>query len=172
MALRQIRELGDPCLLKVCKPVKEVNERTLELIDDLLDTMYDAEGVGLAAPQVGILKRIAVIDAGEEFQDGPLILINPEVVETDGEQTDYEGCLSVPGKVGLVTRPDHVKVKAYDKDMNEFFVEGEGLLARALLHETEHLDGNMYVEKVKGPLLTNEELAEILKKQEEEQDQS
>ena len=172
MALRQIRELGDPCLLKVCKPVKEVNERTLELIDDLLDTMYDAEGVGLAAPQVGILKRIAVIDAGEEFQDGPLILINPEVVETDGEQTDYEGCLSVPGKVGLVTRPDHVKVKAYDKDMNEFFVEGEGLLARALLHETEHLDGNMYVEKVKGPLLTNEELAEILKKQEEEQEQS
>ena len=172
MALRQIRELGDPCLLKVCKPVKEVNERTLELIDDLLDTMYDAEGVGLAAPQVGILKRIAVIDAGEEFQDGPLILINPEVVETDGEQTDYEGCLSVPGKVGLVTRPDHVKVKAYDKDMNEFFVEGEGLLARALLHETEHLDGNMYVEKVKGPLLTNEELAEILKKQDEEQEQS
>ncbi|MCR5672399.1 MAG: peptide deformylase [Lachnospiraceae bacterium] len=168
MALRQIRELGDPCLLKVCKPVKEMNERTRELIDDLLDTMYDAEGVGLAAPQVGILKRIAVIDTGEEYQDAPLILINPEVIETDGEQTDYEGCLSVPGKVGLVTRPDHVKVKAYDVDMNEFTVEGEGLLARALLHEIEHLDGYMYVEKVEGPLLTSEELAEMLKQQEEE----
>ena len=168
MALRQIRELGDPCLLKVCKPVKTVNARTLELIDDLLDTMYEAEGVGLAAPQVGILKRIAVIDAGEEYQDAPIVLINPEVVETEGEQTDYEGCLSVPGKVGLVTRPERVKVRAFDRDMNEFFIEGEGLLARALLHETEHLDGNMYVEKVKGPLLTSEELAELLKKQEEE----
>lgn len=170
MALRQIRELGDPCLLKVCKPVKEVNERTMQLIDDLLDTMYDAEGVGLAAPQVGILKRIAVIDAGEDYQDGPLILINPEIIETDGEQTDYEGCLSVPGKVGMVTRPNHVKAKAYDTDMNEYTVEGEGLLARALMHEIEHLDGYMYVEKVKGPLLTNEELAEILKKQEEEEE--
>ncbi len=168
MALRQIREIGDPCLNKVCKPVKEVNKRTLDLIEDLLETMYDAEGVGLAAPQVGILKRIAVIDAGEEYQDGPLILINPEIIATDGEQTDYEGCLSVPGKVGRVTRPNYAKVKAYDKDMNEFTVEGEELLARALLHEIEHLDGHMYVEKVSGSLLTSEELAEILKQQEEE----
>ncbi len=168
MALRQIREIGDACLTKVCKPVKEVNKRTLELVDDLLETMYDAEGVGLAAPQVGILKRIAVIDAGEEYQDEPLILINPEVLETEGEQTDYEGCLSVPGKVGRVTRPEKAKVKAYDLEMNEFTVEGEGLLARALLHEIEHLDGHMYVERVSGPLLTNEELAEILKAAEDD----
>ena len=169
MALRQIRELGDPCLLKVCKPVKEINDRTKELIEDLLDTMYDAEGVGLAAPQVGILKRIAVIDAGEDYQDGPIVLINPEVLETAGEQTDYEGCLSVPGKVGSVTRPNYVKVRAFDDEMSEYTVEGEGLLARALLHEIEHLDGHMYVEKVSGALLTSEELAEILKAQEEEQ---
>ena len=171
MALRQIREFGDPCLEKVCKPVKEVNKRTRDLIDDLLDTMYDAEGVGLAAPQVGILKRIAVIDAGKEYQDSPIILINPEVIETSGEQTDYEGCLSVPGKVGRVTRPDRAVVRAYDPDMNEYTVEGEGLLARALLHEIEHLDGHMYVERVSGPLLTNEELAEILKEQEEREAQ-
>ncbi len=171
MALRQIREMGDACLTKVCKPVKEVNKRTLDLIDDLLETMYDAEGVGLAAPQVGILKRIAVIDAGEEYQDSPLILINPVVLETDGEQTDYEGCLSVPGKVGRVTRPMRAKVKAYDLEMNEYTVEGEGLLARALLHEIEHLDGHMYVEKVSGPLLTNEELQEILKASEEDGEQ-
>ena len=168
MALRQIREIGDACLTKKCKPVKEINQRTLDIIDDLLDTMYEAEGVGLAAPQVGILKRIAVVDTGEEYQDGPLILINPEVLETDGEQTDYEGCLSVPGKVGSVTRPNYAKVKALDTEMNEYIVEGEGLLARALLHEIEHLDGHMYVEKVNGPLLTNEELAELLKEQEEE----
>ena len=171
MALRQIRELGDPCLLKVCKPVKEVNGRTKQLIEDLLDTMYDAEGVGLAAPQVGILKRIAVIDAGEDYQDEPLILINPVIEATDGEQTDYEGCLSVPGKVGMVTRPNYAKVRAYDVDMNEYTVEGEGLLARALLHEIDHLDGNMYVEKARGPLITNEELAEILKRQQEEEEQ-
>ena len=169
MALRQIREIGDPCLQKMCKPVKEVNGRTRDLIGDLLETMYDAEGVGLAAPQVGILKRIAVIDAGEEYQEEPLILINPEVLETDGEQTDYEGCLSVPVKVGRVTRPSYAKVKAYDMDMNEYIVEGEDLLARALLHEIEHLDGHMYVERVSGPLLTNEELAEILKAQEEDE---
>ncbi len=169
MALRQIREIGEACLTKVCKPVKEVNKRTRELIEDMLDTMYDAEGVGLAAPQVGVLKRIAVIDAGEEYQDSPLILINPEVLETSGEQTDYEGCLSVPGKVGRVTRPAYAKVKAYDIDMNEYIVEGEDLLARALLHEIEHLDGHMYVERVSGRLITNEELAEMLKAQEEEQ---
>lgn len=171
MALRQIREIGDPCLKKKCKTVSVMNDRTLDLIDDLLETMYDAEGVGLAAPQVGILKRIAVIDTGEDYQNGPIVLINPEVVETSGEQTDYEGCLSVPGKVGLVTRPDHVKVRAKDINMKEYTVEGEGLLARALLHEIEHLDGHMYVERVEGSLLTNEELAEILKAQEDEEQQ-
>lgn len=168
MAIRQIREIGENCLTKTCKRVNDVSPRTLELIGDMLDTMYEAEGVGLAAPQVGILKRIVVIDAGEDYQDEPLILINPEVIATDGEQTDYEGCLSVPGKVGMVTRPMYAKVKAYDEQLNEFEVEGEGLLARALLHEIDHLDGMLYVDKVEGPLLTNEELLE--RQQEREED--
>lgn len=161
MALRTIREMGEPCLEKVCKPVKEMNDRTRELIEDMLDTMYDAQGVGLAAPQVGILKRIAVIDVGEEYMDGPLVLVNPEVIETDGEQIDYEGCLSLPGKVGKVTRPNYVKVRAYDEELEPYEVEGEALLARALLHEIEHLDGHMYVEKVEGPLLSSEELQDM-----------
>jgi peptide deformylase len=148
MAIRNIREMGDPVLNKVCKPVKEVNERISELIDDMLETMYEAEGVGLAAPQVGILKRIVTIDVG----DGPIIMINPEILETSGEQTGNEGCLSVPGKFGIVTRPNYVKVKAYDEEMNEFIIEGEELLARALCHECEHLDGKLYVERVEGAL--------------------
>lgn len=123
MALRQIRTVGDPCLTKVCKEVEEVNERTLTLIDDMLDTMYEAEGVGLAAPQVGVLKRIVVIDVGE----GPIVMINPEILETSGSQTGSEGCLSVPGKAGTVTRPDYVKAKAYDEEMNEYVIEGEEL---------------------------------------------
>ena len=130
MALRQIRTVGDPCLTKVCKEVEEVNERTLTLIDDMLDTMYEAEGVGLAAPQVGVLKRIVVIDVGE----GPIVMINPEILETSGSQTGSEGCLSVPGKAGTVTRPDYVKAKAYDEEMNEYVIEGEELLARAICH--------------------------------------
>lgn len=148
MAIRNIREIGDPVLNKVCKPVKEVNERISELIDDMLETMYEAEGVGLAAPQVGILKRIVTIDVG----DGPIIMINPEILETSGEQTGNEGCLSVPGKFGIVTRPNYVKVKAYDEELNEFIIEGEELLARAICHECEHLDGKLYVEHVEGPL--------------------
>jgi len=161
MALRQIREMGEECLTKVCKPVKEMNERTMNLIEDMLDTMYEAQGVGLAAPQVGILKRIAVIDTGEEYQDGPLVLINPEIIETGGSQTDYEGCLSYPGKVGKVTRPNYVKVRAFDEEMNEYIVEGEELLARALVHEIEHLDGHMYVEKVEGGILSADELSNM-----------
>lgn len=168
MAIRQIRELGEECLGKVCKPVKEMNDRTLELIEDMLDTMYEAEGVGLAAPQVGILKRIAVVDTGEDYQDGPIILINPEVIETDGEQTDYEGCLSYPGRVGKVTRPNYAKVRAYDENMEQYEVEGEGLLARALLHEIDHLDGHMYVEKVEGGILTSEEYIKLLEEKEEQ----
>lgn len=167
MALRQIREQGEACLEKVCKPVKEMNERTQQLIDDMLDTMYEAEGVGLAAPQVGILKRIAVIDCGEDYSDGPIILVNPVVLETSGEQTDYEGCLSLPGKVGKVTRPDYAKVRAFDENMEEYEIEGEGLLARALLHEIDHLDGHMYVELVEGPILTSEELAQLQEEQED-----
>ena len=152
MALRQIRTVGDPCLTKVCKEVEEVNERTLTLIDDMLDTMYEAEGVGLAAPQVGVLKRIVVIDVGE----GPIVMINPEILETSGSQTGSEGCLSVPGKAGTVTRPDYVKAKAYDEEMNEHVIEGEELLARAICHELAHLDGHLYTELVEGELVDTE----------------
>lgn len=149
MAIRTIREIGDEVLNKVCKEVTEMTERTKVLIEDMLDTMYDADGVGLAAPQVGILKRITVIDAG----DGPIVLINPEIVETSGEQTGQEGCLSVPGKAGVVTRPNYVRVTAYDENMQMREVEGTELLARALCHEIEHLDGHLYVEKVEGDLI-------------------
>ena len=148
MAIRNIRVEEDEILRKKCKEVKEVTERTRTLIDDMLDTMYEAEGVGLAAPQVGILKRIVVIDVGE----GPIVMINPRIIAQDGEQTGDEGCLSVPGKAGCVTRPYYVKVKAQDTDMNEVFFEGEELLARAFCHEIDHLDGHLYVEKVEGPL--------------------
>lgn len=148
MALRSIRELGDPVLNKKCKEVKEVTERTKELIDDMFETMYEADGVGLAAPQVGILKRICVIDCG----DNPILLINPKVMETSGEQTGQEGCLSVPGKCGAVTRPNYVKVLAYNENMEPFEVEGTELLARALMHEIDHLDGHVYTELVEGPL--------------------
>ena len=148
MALRTIRVEGDPVLTKVSRPVDKMTPRNHELIMDMLDTMYDAMGVGLAAPQVGILKRIVVIDVGE----GPIVLINPEILETSGEQTGDEGCLSVPGMAGQVTRPNYVKVKALDIDMNEVEYEGEGLLARAFCHEIDHLDGQMYTEMVEGEL--------------------
>ena len=148
MAVREIRVQGDAVLEKVCKEVKALTPRNLVLIEDMLDTMYEAQGVGLAAPQVGILKRIVVIDVGE----GPIILINPEILETSGEQTGDEGCLSVPGLAGQVTRPNYVKVRALDENMEEVIYEGEGLLARAFCHELEHLDGHLYVEKVEGEL--------------------
>ena len=148
MALRTIRVEGDPVLTKVSRPVDKMTPRNHELIMDMLDTRYDAMGVGLAAPQVGILKRIVVIDVGE----GPIVLINPEILETSGEQTGDEGCLSVPGMAGQVTRPNYVKVKALDIDMNEVEYEGEGLLARAFCHEIDHLDGHMYTELVEGEL--------------------
>lgn len=150
MAIRNIRTQGDPILEKVCKEVNEVTPRTLDLIDDMFDTMYEANGVGLAAPQVGILKRIVVIDTtGED----PILLINPRIIETSGEQTGGEGCLSVPGKSGTVTRPNYVKVLAYDADMQPFEIEGTELLARAFCHEIDHLDGHLYVEKVEGELM-------------------
>lgn len=151
MAIRNIREVGDKVLTKVSKEIKEVDKKILTLIEDMLDTMYDASGVGLAAPQVGILKRLVVIDVSEEGNE-PLILINPEIIATDGEQTGDEACLSVPGKVGTVTRPNYVKVKAYDQNMQEFIVEGTELLARALCHEIDHLNGVLYVEKTIGEL--------------------
>ncbi len=148
MAVRKIRELGDEILRKRCKEVPKMTLRTRMLIGDMLDTMYDAMGVGLAASQVGILKRIVTIDVG----DGPIVLINPEVIETSGEQTGEEGCLSVPGKAGVVTRPSYAKVRALNENMEEIEVEGEELLARALLHEIDHLDGKVYVDLVEGEL--------------------
>ena len=153
MALRNIREQGEPVLNKICKPVTEMTPRIKELIEDMLDTMYDANGVGLAAPQVGILKRIFVVDCStEEVDAGPYVFVNPVILETSGEQTGQEGCLSVPGKSGQVTRPNYVKIAAYDKDMNYFELEATELLARAICHENDHLDGHLYVEKVEGPL--------------------
>lgn len=150
MAIRNIREIGDSVLNKPCKEVTEVTPRIRELIDDMIETMYDANGVGLAAPQVGVLKRIVVIDCtGEDL----LVMINPKIIETSGEQTGGEGCLSVPGKSGIVTRPNYVKAVAYDENMNLYEVEGTELLARAICHELDHLDGHLYVEKVEGELM-------------------
>ena len=149
MAIRQVREIGDEILTKQCKDVPKMTIRTKILIGDMLETMYEYRGVGLAAPQVGVLKRIVVIDVGE----GPIVLINPEILETSGEQTGEEGCLSVPGKWGYVTRPERVKVRAYNQNMELFEMEGEGLLARAICHEVAHLEGQMYVELVEGELV-------------------
>ena len=146
MALRTIRVQGDSVLTKKSRTVDKMTPRIGELITDMLDTMYDAMGVGLAAPQVGILKRIVVIDIGE----GPIVLVNPEIVEESGEQTGEEGCLSVPGKSGIVTRPNHVKVKAFNEDMEPIELEGEELLARAFCHEIDHLDGKLYTRLVEG----------------------
>lgn len=155
MAIRTIREMGDPVLNKVSKEVTEITPRVQDLIDDMIETMYEANGVGLAAPQVGILKRIVVIDTtGEDL----MVLINPRIVETSGEQTGYEGCLSVPGKTGTVTRPNYVKAVALNEDMEEIEIEGTELLARALCHEIEHLDGHLYVEKVEGDLMNTEDV--------------
>ena len=154
MGIRNIRTEGDECLRKTCKTVNGVNLRTKLLIRDMLDTMYEANGVGLAAPQVGILKRIVVIDT-----DGtPYVLINPEILEVSGEQTGYEGCLSVPGKHGVVTRPNYVKVKAMNEHGEEYILEGEELLARAICHECDHLDGKLYVDFVEGSLVNDEDL--------------
>ena len=148
MAIRNIREMGDEVLNKKCKEVTEMTPRPRDLIEDMLETMYEANGVGLAAPQVGILKRLVVIDVGE----GPIVMINPRIIAQDGEQTGDEGCLSVPGKAGLVTRPNYVKARFFDEEMNECEIEGEELLARAICHELDHLDGHLYVEKVEGSL--------------------
>ena len=156
MALRNIRILGDEILKKQAKEVTEMTPKIEELIDDMFETMYDANGCGLAAPQVGIRKRIVVIDCGDQ----PLVLINPEILETSGEQTGQEGCLSVPGKVGIVTRPNYAKVKALDENMDEIIVEGTELLARCLCHEIDHLNGIMYVDKAEGPIMDTEEAEE------------
>ena len=151
MALRKIRIQGDSVLTKVCRPVEKMTPRIKTLIEDMLDTMYDADGVGLAAPQVGVLRRVVVIDVGE----GPMVMVNPEIIESDGSQTGEEGCLSLPGKSGTVTRPNYVKVRALDRDMQPFELEGTELLARCICHECDHLDGHMYTEKVEGELWDN-----------------
>ena len=136
MAIRQIRTIGDEILTKECKPVKEMNERTLELIEDMFETMYENNGVGLAAPQVGVRKRVVVIDVEDGNQ---YVLINPEILETSGSQTGQEGCLSVPAK-------------ALNENMEEYLIEADGLLARCILHECDHLDGKLYVDLVEGEL--------------------
>ena len=158
MALRNIRVLGDDVLTKECKEVKLMTPRISLLIKDMFDTMYDANGVGLAASQVGILKRIVVVDTtGED----PIVMINPVILETSGEQIGSEGCLSVPDKVGIVKRPNYVKVKCLDENMKPQELEGTEFLARAMLHEIDHLDGHMYVDKLEGKLMTTEEFEEL-----------
>ena len=149
MALRNVRTLGDEVLTKTAKEITEMTPRIQELIDDMFETMYESQGVGLAAPQVGVRKRLVVIDV----DDNPYVLINPVILETSGEQTGYEGCLSVPGKTGIVTRPNYAKVKALNEDMEEYIIEGTELTARCLCHEIDHLDGKMYVDLVEGELM-------------------
>ena len=144
MALRTIVLEGDSCLTKVCRPVTAFNGRLHQLLDDMAQTMHEANGVGLAAPQVGLLKRIVVIDIGE----GVIELINPEIISASGSQTDDEGCLSVPGVYGYVTRPTWAKIRAQDRFGNWFEREGEGIVAQCFCHETEHLDGHLFIEKV------------------------
>ncbi len=166
MALRMILTAEDPALHKRCRPVTEFDERLHTLLDDMADTLYEANGVGLAAPQIGILRRVVVIDAGEEL----LELINPEIISSEGEQTGLEGCLSVPGEYGVVTRPMKATVRAQDRDGNWFEVDGEELMARAFCHELAHLDGHLYTE-VAERMLTREELEELANQQEDEEEE-
>lgn len=165
MALRKIVEQGEECLTKVCRPVTAFNAHLHELLDDMRETLVNANGAGLAAPQVGVLRRACLVldEESEEYIE----LINPEIVESSGEQTGLEGCLSVPGKWGIVTRPNVVKVRAQDRDGNWFEVEGEGLTARAFCHEIEHLDGHLYTEHI-DHFLSDEELRAYLEAEEEE----
>lgn len=167
MALRKIAVQGDDCLQKVCRPVTDFNSRLHTLLDDLKDTLIDSNGVGLAAPQVGILRRACVV----MNEDNEIIeLVNPDIIATDGEQTGFEGCLSVPGKYGILTRPEKVRVRAQDRDGRFFEVEDEGLTARCFCHEIEHLDGHLFVERT-DHLLTEEELEAYIRKQEEENEE-
>ena len=167
MALRKIVEQGDSCLSKVCRPVTEFNGRLHELLDDMLETLADANGAGLAAPQVGVLRQACiVIDMdSEEYIE----LVNPEIIAQSGEQTGLEGCLSVPGKWGIVTRPNYVRVRAQDRDGNWFEVEGEDMTARCFCHEIEHLDGHLYTEHI-DHFLSDEELRAYLEQEEAEKE--
>ena len=167
MALRKIVKIGDNKLRKICKPVEKFDRRLKILLEDMAETMYDANGVGLAAPQVGILRRVCVV---MNEDDEIIELVNPEIIATDGEQTGLEGCLSVPGKFGIVTRPYTVRVRAQDRDGAFFEVEDEALTARCFCHEIEHLDGHLFVERT-DHLLTEEELEEYIRQQEEGDDE-
>ncbi len=179
MAILNVRQLGDEILTKKCKQVRVITPRIRQLVDDMYETMYDAGGVGLAAPQVGILKRIVVIDVtpdpeeGEELSEDEIqrfTMINPEIIESSGEQRGYEGCLSYVGMSGIVTRPEHVKVRFTDIDGDEYELEGDGLLARCICHELDHLDGHMYTERAEaGSVISNEELAKQREEQEAEE---
>lgn len=151
MSNLSIMKEGNPVLYKICEPIKKVDHSTKKLIKNMFETMYKSEGCGLAAPQVGITKRIVVIDV--ERGKNPILLINPTILEVSGEQIGYEGCLSIPGKAGTVKRPNYVKVQAYNENMEPFELEGTELLARAICHELDHLDGHLFIEKVEGPLL-------------------
>ena len=163
MALRNIVKVGDPVLTKKCRPVTKFDDSLATLLDDMFETMHDANGVGLAGPQVGLLRRVVVIDTGEE----DIELVNPEIVEVSEEtQTGLEGCLSLPGEWGIVTRPMRAKVRAQDRYGDWYEYEGEELLARAFLHEIDHLDGHMYTE-IAEKMLTAEELEELLKQEED-----
>ena len=163
MALRKIVLQGDECLTKVCRPVTDFNGRLHTLLDDMTDTLLDSGGVGLAAPQVGILRRVCVV-LNED--DEVIELVNPEIIFTDGEQTGLEGCLSVPGKYGVVTRPEVVRVRAQDRNGDFFEVEDSDLTARCFCHEIEHLDGHLFIEHT-DRLMTEEELQEFIRQQEE-----
>lgn len=177
MAILNVRQLGDEILTKKCKPVRLITGRIREIVEDMYDTMYDAGGVGLAAPQVGILKRIVVIDvtpsddpeSGEPAEPMRYTMINPVILETSGEQRGYEGCLSYVGMSGIVTRPEKVKVRYTDENGDVYELEGEGLLARAICHECDHLEGVMYTEHVEGEVITNEELDKLMKEQAEKE---
>lgn len=164
MAIRHVRTLGDDILYKRCKPVKELTPRLAQLIEDMFETMYTNSGVGLAAPQVGILKQVVVIDVDDEDvpdeERDQYVLINPEILEQKGDTTAYEGCLSVPGKTGKVTRPEWVKVRFLDENMEACVMEAEGMLARAICHECDHLSGQLYVDLVEGELKDASELTE------------
>lgn len=166
MALRKIVLQGDECLTKVCRPVTDFNSRLHTLLDDMTDTLMDSGGVGLAAPQVGILRRVCVV-LNED--DEVIELVNPEIIFTDGEQTGLEGCLSVPGKYGVVTRPEVVRVRAQDRNGDFFEVEDSDLTARCFCHEIEHLDGHLFIEHT-DRLMTEEELQEFIRQQEESED--
>lgn len=163
MALRKILTDENPALKKVCRPVTAFNDRLATMIDDMKETVVHANGIGLAAPQIGVLRRVVVVDLGDEIVE----LVNPRILEQDGEQDGLEGCLSVPDRFGMVKRPNHVKIEAQDRNGDWYEYEGEALIARCFCHELEHLDGHLYTEKAYH-MLTQEEYEELMNRDQEE----